>query len=91
MDRSPPQPPIRVFLNRALTRRPAMTSMKFVTAAFELILGSTPTKEEMATCIEALAELRDSLKDVKEPEKTKRARLQVVQALVNHNDFVTVR
>jgi mono/diheme cytochrome c family protein len=64
---------------------------EFVTAAFELILGSTPTKEEMATCIEALAELRDSLKDVKEPEKTKRARLQVVQALVNHNDFVTVR
>ena len=64
---------------------------KFVGAAFELVLGTSPTKDELAVCVEALAELRGALKDVKEPEKTKRARLQVVQALVNHNDFVTVR
>ena len=38
-----------------------------------------------------LAELRAALTDMKDPEKTKRARLQVVQALLNHNDFVTVR
>ncbi|MBN9120153.1 MAG: PSD1 domain-containing protein [Planctomycetes bacterium] len=64
---------------------------KFVTAAFEAVLGTSPTKDELVTCLEALAELRGALKDVKEPERSKRARLQVVQALINHNDFVTVR
>ena len=66
----------------------------FVAAAFETVLGTIPTKEESAACLEALSELRSALKDLKdlkEPERTKRARLQVVQALVNHNDFVTVR
>ncbi len=63
----------------------------FATAAFEMILGTSPTKDELAVCLESLAELRDALKNVKEPDRTKRARLQVVQALINHNDFVTVR
>jgi len=64
---------------------------KFVAAAFELILGSLPTKDEVAACLETLTELRAVLKNMKEPERTKRARLQVVQALINHNDFVTIR
>jgi len=62
---------------------------KFVTAAFEVVLGTSPTKDELATCLEALTELRTALEDVKDAGK--RARLQVVQALINHNDFVTVR
>jgi hypothetical protein len=64
---------------------------KFVEAAFGTILGTLPTPDELAACRESLAELRTALKDMKDPEKTKRARLQVVQSLVNHNDFVTVR
>jgi mono/diheme cytochrome c family protein len=64
---------------------------KFTAAAFEMILGTSPTKDEIATCLETLTELRAALKDMKEPDRTKRARLQVVQALINHNDFVTVR
>ncbi|HEY1189017.1 MAG TPA: PSD1 and planctomycete cytochrome C domain-containing protein [Gemmata sp.] len=64
---------------------------KFVTAAFELVLATSPTEDERATCLEALSELRATLKDAKEAEKTKRVRLQLVQALINHNDFVTVR
>ena len=64
---------------------------KFVTAAFELVLGTTPTKDELATCLEAMTELRAELKAVPVAEQTKRVRLQVVQALINHNDFVTVR
>ncbi len=64
---------------------------KFMTAAFEAVLGTSPTKDELATCLDALTQLRAALKDVKEPERTKRVRLQVVQALINHNDFVTVR
>jgi hypothetical protein len=61
----------------------------FTKAAFELILGAAPGKDELAVSVEALKELRASLKDVKDAGK--RARVQLVQALVNHNDFVTVR
>lgn len=64
---------------------------KFVTAAFEMVLGTTPTKDELAVCLESLDELRPALKDIQEPDRTRRARMQVVQALLNHNDFVTVR
>lgn len=64
---------------------------KFATAAFAAVLGTTPTKDELATCVEALAEIRTELKAVPIAEQTKRARLQVVQALLNHNDFITVR
>jgi mono/diheme cytochrome c family protein len=63
----------------------------FVTAAFEMILGTPPRHDELVACLDALAELRGTLNDLKEPDRTKRARLQVVQALINHNDFVTVR
>jgi len=61
----------------------------FTAGAFELILGSTPTKDELAASLEALAELRAALKGA--PDATKRARTQLVQALINHNDFVTIR
>jgi mono/diheme cytochrome c family protein len=64
---------------------------KFVTAAFTAILGTLPTKDELAVCLEALTELRAELKGVAEPALSKRVRLQLVQALINHNDFVTVR
>ncbi len=64
---------------------------EFVAAAFATVLGTPPTGEELSTCLDSLTELRTALKDVKDPERTKRARLQVVQALINHNDFVTVR
>jgi hypothetical protein len=64
---------------------------RFVVAAFGLILASTPSQDELGVCLDSLRELRVALKDMKEPERTKRARLQLVQALINHNDFVTVR
>jgi mono/diheme cytochrome c family protein len=63
----------------------------FIAAAFETILGTTPNHDEVITCLDSLVALRATLNDLKEPERAKRARLQVVQALLNHNDFVTVR
>jgi hypothetical protein len=64
---------------------------EFVRAAFGDILGTRPTAEELSACLETLGELRLALWGVPEAERTKRSRLQVVQALINHNDFVTVR
>src|SRR5205814_174952 len=54
---------------------------RFVTLAFETVLGTSPTKYELTTCLEAITELRAELKVVPIAEQTKRVRLQVVQAL----------
>jgi hypothetical protein len=79
-------------INDALhTRLGEVDDTRFAIAAFELIVASTPSPDELSVCLEALKELRIALKDMKEPERAKRARLQLVQALINHNDFVAVR
>jgi mono/diheme cytochrome c family protein len=63
---------------------------EFVAAAFALVLCAEPTYDELVTCLDALRELRGAAQGT-EAERAKRARLQLVQALLNHNDFVTVR
>ena len=63
----------------------------FVREAFELLLGCSPTPGEQAACEQAMAEFRALAKDRPPAEQAKRARVNLVQALLNHNDFVTVR
>ena len=70
---------------------PATTDAAFVTAAFETVLGTPPTADELGVSVESLAELQAALTDVPAADRVKRTRVQLVQALVNHNDFVTVR
>jgi hypothetical protein len=64
-------------------------NQQFVRAAFELILAATPTLEEQAACEGALGEWQALLKA--RPDAGRRARQNLVHALINHNDFVTVR
>jgi hypothetical protein len=64
---------------------------EFVTAAFELILASTPTNDERQACLDALAEWRKVLAEQMHPDPAGKSRADLVGALVNHNDFVTVR
>lgn len=64
---------------------------QFITAGFELLLGATPTVEERAACTEAVAEWKSLLSDQKHPNPAAKARRNLVGALLNHNDFVTVR
>jgi mono/diheme cytochrome c family protein len=63
----------------------------YVKAAFETILGTNPKADETAVCLETLKELQTELKTLNDSDRTKRARLQIMLALVNHNDFVSVR
>ena len=63
----------------------------FAKAAFETVLGTTPTADELSACVDGLAELRAANPAGTPAERTRRARGLLVQALVNHNDFVTVR
>jgi hypothetical protein len=63
----------------------------FIRAAFELLLGCRPTAEEQAACEQSLAAWIELAKQHKHPDPVQRARSNLVQALLNHNDFITVR
>jgi hypothetical protein len=60
----------------------------FVAAVFETLLCRRPDSDEMMVCLEALTELA---KSSKQDNATPRARANFVHAILNHNDFVTVR
>ncbi len=64
---------------------------QFVRAAFETILAGTPTAAEQAECEKALTEVTALLKAHNLPDAARRARGDLVQALLNHNDFITIR
>jgi hypothetical protein len=61
----------------------------FIQAAFELLLAASPTAEELTACEAALREWGELVKG--RPDASRRARQNLVHALVNHNDFITVR
>ncbi len=77
----------------------------FVTAAFEQVLGRTPTAEEQARCERFLTEQAALLKEpakltpfpaspvgvvAPSADPVQRAREDLVHVLFNHNDFITI-
>jgi len=68
-----------------------VTDVEFIRAAFETLLACEPTAAEQAECDQALARLSDLLKRQKQLDRERRARGILVHALLNHNDFVTIR
>jgi hypothetical protein len=60
------------------------TDAAFSRAAFVNVLSCLPTEPELAECTAALSQLKDLVGTV-------RARATLVHALVNHNDFITIR
>jgi hypothetical protein len=68
----------------------------FITAAFEQVLSRPPSADEASTCARFLAKQSSVVKAAvatKTPAKDSdaRAREDLIHALLNHNDFVTVR
>jgi hypothetical protein len=63
----------------------------FVVAAFEAILGFHPSEAEANACLEALASWKTELKASRKLDADRKARTDLVAALINHNDFVTIR
>ncbi len=55
----------------------------FIDEAFLSLLGRRPSSEESAACLETMAELAQ--------QKSTNARSLILQALINHNDFITLR
>lgn len=66
------------------------TDDEYIRAAFRLILATEPSADEQAACREALAEWR-KLPAVAGTDASLRARVNLAHALLNHNDFVTLR
>jgi hypothetical protein len=69
----------------------SVSEAEFVRAAFELILASSPTPGEQAECEQALRDLTELLRRAGAADAERKARADLVGALLNHNDFITVR
>jgi len=54
-------------------------------------IAPTPDAEEKAACLEMLAATRKHLEELKVAEIPSRARHDLIHALLNHNDFLTIR
>jgi hypothetical protein len=65
---------------------PDPTDEAFARAAFDLLLGSSAEATEVAACVESLTAWR-AIEGVT-PDQ---ARANLIWALLNHNDFVTLR
>ncbi|MBX9679432.1 MAG: PSD1 and planctomycete cytochrome C domain-containing protein [Gemmataceae bacterium] len=61
----------------------------FAHAAFGFLLGTTPTAEELDACEAAMRDWRTLTKS--RPDATRRVRVNLVHALLNHNDFISIR
>ncbi len=67
---------------------PDMPDDQFVSAAFRVVLCADPTPQETAAALEALSQFRVTAGS---DNLVVNARSLLVQALLNHNDFVTIR
>jgi hypothetical protein len=69
---------------------PAIDDERFISRAFVALLASDVTAEELAACRKALAAWRE-LHSGNEAEQAVESRVHLIEALINHNDFITVR
>ena len=81
------------------TNRPDGAGAAFVRAAFELVLAREPTPAELAASAAFLAKQAELFRGMKltptpggpSADPTRRARENLLAALFNHTDFVTLR
>lgn len=71
--------------------RPPSSSADFARAAFAAVLSVEPTAEEQAAMCEILDRMAELARAKNRPNPEALARTNLVHALLNHNDFITVR
>lgn len=81
----------RKITARLREQAPEASDEEFVQRAYELILCVEPTAEAQSLCLQALSETQSVLKAAKQKEPVWRSRENLVHALLNHNDFITIR
>ena len=65
--------------------------VEFIESAFVILLGRKPDSIERQECLKTLVELEEAAAKAKKANPKQRARRGLVHALLNHNDFVSVR
>jgi len=81
----------RKITARLRKQAPQASDEEFVTRAYQLILGVAPSAEAQSLCLQALGETQSVLKANQQKEPLWRSRENLVHALLNHNDFITIR
>ncbi len=76
---------------RITTANPNLSDQDFIRVAFLTVLAVEPTEAEQAAVMDALGRLTAAGKSKNRPNPELQARTNLIQALINHNDFVTVR
>lgn len=76
---------------RLAAANPAMTTEQFIREAFLNILSVEPTPAEQSAAQQALTQLTELMTRTNRNDPVGLARVSIIQALLNHNDFVTVR
>ena len=76
---------------RIATANPSASDAEFIRTAFVTVLSTEPTESEQAFVAEMLPQLTDSARTMNRPNPESYARVAVIHALLNHNDFVTIR
>jgi hypothetical protein len=70
---------------------PQASEQEFIRIAFLTVLFVEPSVQEQAAAQSSLAELVEIARRDNRPDPTNRARTMLIHALLNHNDFVTIR
>ncbi|MBC8113543.1 MAG: DUF1553 domain-containing protein, partial [Candidatus Saccharimonas sp.] len=76
---------------RITVANPNASDRDFIRAAFLTVLSVEPSESEQAAVLTALTRLTEVAQRRNRPNATAQARTNLVHALLNHNDFVTVR
>ena len=63
----------------------------FIRTTFTTLLATAPTPAERALCAESLAQFLTAAKERKAAQPEAKARAALLHALLNHNDFITIR
>ena len=63
----------------------------FIRTIFTTLLASAPTPAEQQLCADSLAQFLAAVKERKSAQPEAKARAALVHALLNHNDFITIR
>ena len=76
---------------RITAANPNLSDQEFIRSAFLTVLVVEPSPAEQAAVVEALGRLTAIARSKNRPHPELQARTNLIQALINHNDFVTVR
>ncbi|QDT93530.1 Planctomycete cytochrome C [Gimesia algae] len=81
----------RKMVQNIREQQPSLSDQEFIRLAYARILCEEPTPREFEICSQALSETQATLKAAKHQNPIWRSRENLVHALLNHNDFITIR